>query len=118
MIILLKYFHDSLNVVLILANVKCFQFPLTFFLGNCYHSLFRTLPRNKFLRKSTAIFAHVPCDFISLYLFVLTFAMKLKSTNYKRHQYFSIFRPMQNNDVRFEYVPWKNVIHFHCLGSL
>ena len=24
------------------------------------------------------------------------------------------------NDVRFEYVPWKNVIlfHFHCLGSL
>ena len=36
MIIRLKYFHDSLNIVVILApgrefcSVKCVQFPLTF----------------------------------------------------------------------------------------
>ena len=37
------------------------------------------------IRKITVRFAHVPCDFISLYLFALTFAMKLKSANYKSH---------------------------------
>ena len=30
-------------------------------------------------------FAHVPFDFISLYLFLLTIAIKLKDTNYKSH---------------------------------
>ena len=30
-------------------------------------------------------FTHVPCDFVSIYLFVLTFAMKLKSAIYKSH---------------------------------
>ena len=29
--------------------------------------------------------AHAPFDFISFYLFMLTFAMKLKDTNYKSH---------------------------------
>ena len=37
------------------------------------------------MRKNTVKFAYVSSDFISLYLFVLTFAMKLKSANYKSH---------------------------------
>ena len=52
--------------------------------------------------KSNVRFAYVPCDFISLYLIVFTFAMRLKSANYKNH--WNIL-----NNVRFEYVPWKNV---------
>ena len=33
-------------------------------------------------------------------------------------KYFSILRPMKN-DVRFEYVPWKNVwFYFTCIGLL
>ena len=36
-------------------------------------------------KKSTVRFALVPCDFISLYLFALTFAIKLKSANHKSH---------------------------------
>ena len=35
------------------------------------------------MRKNTLRFAHVPFNFISLYLSVLTFAMKLRNTNYK-----------------------------------
>ena len=31
--------------------------------------------------KNTGRFAHFPCDFISLQLFVLTFAVKLKMAN-------------------------------------
>ena len=53
--------------------------------------------------KNTVRFEHVPFNFISLYLVVLTFAMKLKL---KRFKYFSILSPMKN-DVKFEYVPWK-----------
>ena len=34
---------------------------------------------------NTVRFAYVPFNFISLYLFVLTFAMKLKDANYKSH---------------------------------
>ena len=49
----------------------------------------------------------VPFGFVSLYLFVLTFAMKLKDANYKSRWNRLVFlRPMKN-DVRFEYVPWK-----------
>ena len=36
-------------------------------------------------------FAHVPCDFFSLYLFVLTFAMKSRSDNYKSHWNILVF---------------------------
>ena len=35
--------------------------------------------------KNAVRFAHVPFDFISFYLFVLTFVMKLKDANYKSH---------------------------------
>ena len=41
--------------------------------------------------KSNVRFAHVPCDFISLYLIVLTFAMRLKSANYKSHWNILVF---------------------------
>ena len=37
------------------------------------------------LRKYAVRYAHFPFDFISVYLFVLTFAMKLKDLNYKSH---------------------------------
>ena len=36
-------------------------------------------------RKNTVKFAHVLSDFISLYLMVFTFKMRLKSSNYKIH---------------------------------
>ena len=36
-------------------------------------------------QKNTIRFVHVRCDFISLDLIVLTFAMRLKSANYKSH---------------------------------
>ena len=39
---------------------------------------------------------------------MFTFPARLKNANYKSLKYFSILRPMKNN-VRFEYVPWKNV---------
>ena len=42
-------------------------------------------------KKNTVRFAHVPCDFISLYLIVLTFAMRLKSANYKSHWNILVF---------------------------
>ena len=36
--------------------------------------------------------------------------MNLKDASYKSHlNYFSILRPIKN-DVRFEYVPWKDVL--------
>ena len=43
------------------------------------------------IRKNTVRFAHVPFNFISLYLFVLTFAMKLKNANYKSHWNILVF---------------------------
>ena len=33
-------------------------------------------------KKDTVRFAHVPCDFMLLYLIALTFAMRLKSANH------------------------------------
>ena len=36
-------------------------------------------------KKNTVRFAHDPCNFISLYLIVLIYAMGLKSANYKSH---------------------------------
>ena len=41
--------------------------------------------------KNTVKFAHVPFNFISLYLFVLTFAKKLKDANYKSHWKILVF---------------------------
>ena len=115
------------------------------------------------VRKNTAICAHVPFDFISLYLLVLTFSVKLKDANYKSHwnvlvfcgqwkmisdlnmshekfcdfvsvQLFGFFGDItdkfyflnhwntltffakKRHDVRFEYVPRKNV--WVCLISI
>ena len=60
------------------------------------------------IKKNTVRFEHALFDFILLYLFVLTFAMKLKDVNYKSHcNYFGIFWTVKN-DVRFEYVHRKN----------
>ena len=43
------------------------------------------------IRKNAARFAHFLCDFISIYLFVLTFPVKLKTTNYKSLWNFLVF---------------------------
>ena len=42
-------------------------------------------------RKNTVRFEHAPFNFVSVYLFVLTFAMKLKDVNYKSHSNISVF---------------------------
>ena len=41
--------------------------------------------------KNTVRFARVLFDLISLYLFVLTFTMKLKDANYKSHRNILLF---------------------------
>ena len=62
----------------------------------------------------TLRFTQVSCDFISLYLIAFNFTMRLKSANYKSHwnrkviEILKYFTANENN-VRFEYVPWKNV---------
>ena len=71
-------FYDSLNIAFVLYpgfeffGVKCVQFP-----------------RNKFQKSfkqcTTVGFAHISCNFISLYLIMFTFTMRLKSSNYKSH---------------------------------
>ena len=42
-------------------------------------------------RKNTARFAHVPFNFISLYVCVFTFTMKLKDPNYKSYWNILVF---------------------------
>ena len=66
--------------------------------------------------KNTVSFAHVPCDFILLYLIVLTFAVRLKSANYKSHWNILVFYN-QWKKVRFEYHPLK-MSHFVFLPLL
>ena len=70
--------------------------------------------------KDTVRFSHAPLYFVSLYLFVFTFAMKLKDANSKIH--WNILWPVKN-DVRFEYVQCKSFwfsfvsifwVHFIC----
>ena len=51
-------------------------------------------------------------DTASIPLFALTFVMKLRDFDFTM-KYFTIF--VQKNDVRFECVPWKNLILFHFL---
>ena len=46
-------------------------------------------------KKDNVRFALVQCNFISLYLVMLTFATRLKSVNYKTFKYLSILRPMK-----------------------
>ena len=77
MIMQLKYLHDSLNIVVILApgreffSVKCAQFPLTF---NIYETK---------LNEGHFSFGTVVPSF--------TFAMKLRDANYKSHWNILVF---------------------------
>ena len=64
------------------------------------------------IKKSTVRFAHISFHFISFQLFVLT---NWKMLIIKVIEILSILRPMKN-DVRFEYVPWKNV--WFCFISM
>ena len=55
-------------------------------------------------------------DFASFYLFLLTFAMKSKDVNYKSQWNILSFLEAITNDVRSEYVSWKNV--WFCFISI
>ena len=79
MIIRFKHFHDSLNIVVILAP-GCQFFSAKY--GQCSLKFIECYFVNK---ENTVRFAYVPFDFISLYLFVLTIAMNLKDANHKSH---------------------------------
>ena len=57
------------------------------------------------IKKNTVRFAHVSCDFISLYLIVLTFAMKLESINYKSHWNILVFYD------QWKITPYLNISH-------
>ena len=59
------------------------------------------------IRKNTVRFAHVSCDFFSLYLIVFTFTLRSKRFNYKIHW---------NILVLLEYAPRENVSF--CFSSI
>ena len=74
-----------------------------------------------FVNKKNAVrFAYVLFYFISYYLFVLTFAMKLKHVNYKSYWNILVF----GTNEKWCYIwicPMEKCLilfHFHCLGSL
>ena len=66
------------------------------------------------IRKNTVRSAHVPFDFISLYLFVLTCNEIEKHQLEKPLKYLSILQPLKN-DVMLKCLI---LFHLHCLGSL
>ena len=76
------YFYGSLNIVLILdPGCECFC-------NKPYQEVnFETHSSSVHFvnKKYTVRYAHIPCDFISLYLIVLTIAMRLKRANYESH---------------------------------
>ena len=80
---------------------------------NCYYFSSRTVIircLRQSLSKDEARFEYFPFDFISFYLFVLTFAMKLKDSNYKSH--FSILRPMKKDSIScFISMVWVHFSH-------
>ena len=55
------------------------------FLDKTYQEITFKSHLNSVLRKNTVGFTYVPCGFVSFYLFVLFFVIKLKSANYKSH---------------------------------
>ena len=85
------HFCDSLNIVLFLDPVceffcaKCVQFPFMINLVKKKNSKFIEAMNYFVNKKNTVRFAHVLCDFISLYLIEITFAMRLKNANNKSH---------------------------------
>ena len=48
-------------------------------------------------------------DFVSFALFGFTLIMKLKDFDFESHRNTLIFFDKKRYNVRFEYVPWKNV---------
>ena len=96
-------------------SAKCVQFPSTFTESNQTKDIFsiRTviihfwdkhhqeinfkshlnsaLPCALQIKRNTVRFAHVPFNFISLFMFVLTFTMKLKDVNYESHWNMLVF---------------------------
>ena len=71
-------------------------------------------------RKNTVRFAYVPCDFISLYLFVLTFPMKLKDTNYKSHWNIFVFYNQWKmmSDMNMSHGKMSDFVSFPLLGFI
>ena len=79
-----------------------------------------------FVNKENVVrFAHVTFDFISLYFFVLTFAMKSKDAKYKSHRNVLVFykqRKMWTNFKKFheqisDFVSFP-LFHFHWFGFI
>ena len=69
------------------------------------------------ITKNTVRFAHVPCDFISLYLFVLTFAMKLKSANCKSNWNISVFYDQwKMSDLTMSHGQMSDFVSFPLFG--
>ena len=97
------HFCHSLNIVLFLDTgceffcAKCVRFPLMINLVKKKKSKFIEAMYYFVNKRNTLRFAHVLCNFISLYLIVLTFAMRLKNANNKSHW----------NTVVFYYDQWK-----------
>ena len=70
-------------------------------------------------RKNTLRFA-VTCDFILLCLFVLTFAMKLKSANYKSHWNILVFylQWKMMSDVNMSHEKMSDFVSFPLFGFI
>ena len=137
MTIRLKYFHNSVNNVVIfspwsLLNVPNFLEHLwneikwrTFLLQNWWHIFFEI---NLMKKKNSTLIQIVhffvskekccqiwTCPALFGFWFVLTFVMELKDGNYESHWYILVM-PSVKNDIRFKYAPWKNVwLCFVCI---
>ena len=68
-------------------------------------------------KKNTVRFAHVSCDFISLYLFVLTFAMKLRDDSYKSHwNVLVIYDQLKMSDLNVSPAEMSDFVSFPLFG--
>ena len=68
-------------------------------------------------QRNTVRFAHVSCDFISLYLFVLTFAMKLRDDNYKSHwNVLVIYDQLKMSDLNMSPAEMSDFVSFPLFG--
>ena len=138
MIIQSKYFHGSLNIVVILAlghtffSAKCAQFSLTFlilsfFFGTviihswdkpCQETNLKSHLNSILFCKSGKILTDLQMSHFILIFVCAHFCNEIERCQlWKSLQYCSILRPMKN-DIRFEYDPWKycfistDLVHF------
>ena len=128
MITRLKYFHDSLNIAVIKwKKSNDGHFPSGAVIIHFWDKLmkkyiFKVMEMPKYYvnkkkwSQTCHMLSHDPFNFVSLYLFFLTFAIKLKDANYKNYWNVLTFLWPMKNGVRFEYVPWKSI--WFCFVSI